>query len=222
MVSVIWEHLVLSQSAEKSYICNMAHLNDFMTRIDFSVLNDYVAAKGKSILYARGERLVQQGNLCRYVGIVKSGYFKYVALNSKGDEAVTGFSFEGEVVTDYVQGFLYNRPSLTSIVAGSDAEVQRVLIEEARRFIVERTAGFVAEVSSNLLEEAYSRYLNMLVKTPTERFRELVSRYPGVIHSLPIHEIASYLGISRRQLHRIRGAENAAATSAERLGEVPF
>lgn len=117
----------------------MAHLNDFMTRIDFSVLNDYVAAKGKSILYARGERLVQQGNLCRYVGIVKSGYFKYVALNSKGDEVVTGFSFEGEVVTDYVQGFLYNRPSLTSIVAGSDAEVQRVLIEEARRFIVERT-----------------------------------------------------------------------------------
>lgn len=71
-----------------------------------------------------------------------------------------------------------------------------MLIEEARRFIVERTAGFVAEVSSNLLEEAYSRYLNMLVKTPTERFRELVSRYPGVIHSLPIHEIASYLGIS--------------------------
>lgn len=128
----------------------MAHLNDFMTRIDFSVLNDYVAAKGKSILYARGERLVQQGNLCRYVGIVKSGYFKYVALNSKGDEAVTGFSFEGEVVTDYVQGFLYNRPSLTSIVAGSDAEVQRVLIEEARRFIVERTPGFVAEVSFNL------------------------------------------------------------------------
>lgn len=62
----------------------------------------------------------------------------------------------------------------------------------------------------------------MLVKTPTERFRELVSRYPGVIHNLPIHEIASYLGISRRQLHRIRGAENAAATSAERLGEVPF
>lgn len=101
----------------------MAHLNDFMTRIDFSVLNDYVAAKGKSILYARGERLVQQGNLCRYVGIVKSGYFKYVALNSKGDEVVTGLSFEGEVVTDYVQGFLYDQPSLTSIVAGCDAEV---------------------------------------------------------------------------------------------------
>ena len=170
----------------------MAQLNDFMTRIDLSVLNDYVAANGKSVVYSKGVRIVQQGRLCRYVGVVKSGYFKYVALNSKGQEVVTGFSFEGEVVTDYVQGFLYDQPSLTSIVAGCDAEVQRVSVEDARRFIIERNPGFVAEVSSNLLQEAYCRYLNMLVKTPAERFHELVSRYPGVIHNLPIQEIASY------------------------------
>lgn len=191
----------------------MAELNDFMTRIDLSVLNDYVAANGKDVVYAKGERIVQQECLCRYVGVVQSGYFKYMALNSKGQEVVTGFSFEGEVVTDYVQGFLYDQPSLTSIVAGCDAEVRRLSVVDARRFIIERNPGFVAEVSSNLLREAYCRYLNMLVKTPTERFQELVSRYPGVIHNLPIQEIASYLGISRRQLHRIREAESAADVS---------
>lgn len=190
----------------------MAELNDFMTRIDLSVLNDYVAANGKSVVYAKGERIVQQGRLCRYVGVVQSGYFKYVALNSKGHEVVTGFSFEGEVVTDYVQGFLFDQPSLTSIVAGCDAEIQQVAVKDARRFIIEHNPGFVAEVSSNLLQEAYCRYLNMLVKTPAERFHELVSRYPGVIHNLPIQEIASYLGISRRQLHRIREAESASDT----------
>ena len=191
----------------------MVQLNEFMTRTDLSVLNDYVAANGKSVVYSKGERIVQQGRLCRYVGVVKSGYFKYMALNSKGQEVVTGFSFEGEVVTDYVQGFLYDQPSLTSIVAGCDAEVRRVSVEDARRFIIERNSGFVAEVSSNLLQEAYCRYLNMLVKTPAERFHELVTRYPGVIHNLPIQEIASYLGISRRQLHRIREAESAAGAS---------
>ena len=41
----------------------MAELNEFMTRIDLSVLNDYVAANGKSVVYARGERIVQQGQL---------------------------------------------------------------------------------------------------------------------------------------------------------------
>ena len=191
----------------------MAQLNEFMTRIDLSVLNDYVVANGKSVVYAKGDSIVQQGQLCRYVGVVQSGYFKYMALNSKGQEVVTGFSFEGEVVTDYVQGFLYDQPSLTSIVAGCDAEVRRVSVEDARRFIIERNSGFVAEVSSNLLQEAYCRYLNMLVKTPTERFHELVFRYPGVMHNLPIQEIASYLGISRRQLHRIREAESATDAS---------
>lgn len=191
----------------------MAQLNEFMTKIDLSVLNDYVAANGKDVVYAKGERIVQQECLCRYVGVVQSGYFKYMALNSKGQEVVTGFSFEGEVVTDYVQGFLYDQPSLTSIVAGCDAEVRRLSVVDARRFIIERNPGFVAEVSSNLLREAYCRYLNMLVKTPAERFHELVTRYPGVTHNLPIQEIASYLGISRRQLHRIREAESAADAS---------
>lgn len=112
-----------------------------------------------------------------------------------------------------MRGFLFDQPSLTSIVARCDAEIQKVSVEEVRRVIVVHHPGFVAEVSSNLLQEAYCRYLNMLVKTPTERFHELVSRYPGVIHNLPIQEIASYLGISRRQLHRIREAESAADTS---------
>ena len=49
----------------------MAQLNDFMTRIDLSVLNDYVADNGKSVVYAKGERIVQQGSLCRYVGVVQ-------------------------------------------------------------------------------------------------------------------------------------------------------
>lgn len=66
----------------------MARHNDFMTRIDLLVLNDYVAANGNSVVCAKGERIVQQGRLCRYVGVVKSGYFKYMALNLKGHEIV--------------------------------------------------------------------------------------------------------------------------------------
>lgn len=191
----------------------MARLNDFMTRIDLSVLNDYIAAYGKSFIYAKGEGIVQQGCLCRYLDIVKSGYFKYVALNSKGEEVVTGFSFEGEIVTDYVQGFLFDQTSLTSIVVGCDSEIMRVSIENVRQHLKERNPGFVADVSSNLLREAYCRYLDTLVKTPTERYLELVTRYPRDIHNLPIQEIASYLGISRRQFHRIREVESATDSS---------
>lgn len=33
------------------------------------------------VVYAKGESIVQQGCLCRYMGIVKSGDFKYVVLS---------------------------------------------------------------------------------------------------------------------------------------------
>lgn len=194
----------------------MARLNNFITRIDLSELNDYVANNGKDVVYAKGERIVQQGCLCRYVGIVKSGYFKYVALNSKGQEIVTGFSFVGEVVTDYVRGLLFDETSLTSIVAGCDAEIQRVSVKDIRRHLKECNPSFFADASSNLLQEAYCRYLDTLIKTPSERFHELVIRNPREIHNLPIQEIASYLGISRRQLHRIREAKSAAETSGSK------
>lgn len=55
--------------------------------------------------------------------------------------------------------------------------------------------------------------IRRLIKTSTEQFHELVSRYPGVTHNLPIQEITSYLGIFRRQLHRIREAESAVDAS---------
>lgn len=73
----------------------MARLNDFMTRIDLSALSKYVEAHGKIYVYAKGDMLARQGHVCRHIGIVKSGYFKYVTLNSKGQEVATGFSFEG-------------------------------------------------------------------------------------------------------------------------------
>lgn len=184
----------------------MTQFNDFMTQLDLSALNEYIAAHGKTVFYPKGDEIVQRGCLCRHMGIVKSGYFKYVALNSKGDDVVTGFSFTGEVVTDYVRAFLYDKASITAIVAGCDAEVCMVSIAGARRYIRGRHPAFVADTSSGLLQEAYHRYLDCLVKTPAERYHILATRYPDIIQNIPVQEIASYLGISRRHLQRIRMA----------------
>ena len=142
---------------------------------------------------------------------IKSGYFKFVAYNSKGQEIVTGFSFVGEVVSDFVRGFLFGQTCLTTIVAGCDAEILLVTIDELRSYLQERNPGFIAHSSSILLQEAYQRYLDVLVKSPAERYRELVSRYPNLIGLLSVQEMASFLGVSRRQFHRIRETETEKA-----------
>lgn len=183
----------------------MARLNDFFTRIDLSILTDYAVKNGRIVKYSRGEVLCRESEICRYIGIVRSGYFKFVSLGSKGEECVTGFSFEDEAVFDYVQSFLQNSPSLTSIVAGSDAEIVQVPLADLRNYLLEDEPDFIVKTSAVLLQEAYRRYIDLYVKTPSQRYAELCQRCHESVSIIPLQEIASYLTISRRQLHRIRG-----------------
>lgn len=74
----------------------MARINDFLSHIDLEVMREYCMANGKTVRYAKGDCFAEAGRVGRYVGFVKSGYFKYCVLTSKGDYAVTGFSFEDE------------------------------------------------------------------------------------------------------------------------------
>lgn len=183
----------------------MARLNDFFTRIDLSILTDYAVKNGRIVKYSRGDMLCREGEICRYMGIVRSGYFKFVSFGSKGEECVTGFSFEGEAVLDYVRSFLKNSPSFTSIVAGSDAEIVQVSLAEMRNYLLENEPDFIDNASAVLLQEAYRRYIDLYVKTPSQRYAELCERCHENVCIIPLQEIASYLTISRRQLHRIRG-----------------
>ncbi len=183
---------------------NMAKFNDFMTRLNLDALRDYCALHGNVVRYAKGESLVREGELCRNVGFVKSGYFKYTAISTDGDECVVGFSFAGEPVMDYVRSFLHGKSSLISIIAGCDAEMIQVPLAIARPLMIKANPGFIAETSSVLLLEAYMRYLTMHTMTPLERYKELLPRLRDVIDLVPYRELASFLAVSRRQFQRIR------------------
>lgn len=184
----------------------MARINEFMAQLDLQPLYDLCQNQGEIVNYRKGDCLVEEGSVCRYIGMVQSGYFKYTVVRSDGEVCVTGFSFAHELVTDYVRSFLYNKPAMVSIVAGCDATVLQVPIAHARPYMVEHNPAIIANVSSLLLQEAYSRYLSIHTLTPLERYRELLPRFHDVIDQIPYCEIASYLSVSRRQFQRIRAA----------------
>lgn len=182
----------------------MAKLNEFMRFFEDSIFERICLAQGEPARYARGERFVQEGQICRYVGIVQEGYFKFCSLSTAGDECVTGFSFAGEIVTDYVRSFANLRPSFCSIIAGCDCMVVRVPLKELRQQVLDTNPDILLDASTVLLEEAYRRYIDMHIMSPSERYAALLERFPAMASELPVSEVASYLGISRRHLHRIR------------------
>ena len=184
----------------------MRNFNDFLARIDISAIFDYLARDGRMVRYAKGDSLVQQGSRCRHIGVVQSGYFKFAVTNSKGQEIITAFSCPGNLITDYVHSFMCDTPSPTSIIAGSDAVVLQGPIQDVRRFLGEHDPAFENNAMTHLLTEAYARYLDVHVLSPAERYQKLREQYPAFVETLPVQEVASYLGVSRRQLHRIRVA----------------
>jgi len=182
----------------------MGRLNSFLTKIDLNELHKFILENGNPKSYRRGEIVCEEGARCPVIAMVRSGYFQFSVINSKGEKCITGFSFEGEVLTDYVCSFLFNMPSFTSISAGCNATVIQVDINEAKQFIDQKRLDLNSEVSSVLLLEVYRRYLDLHTKTPKERYMELFSRCHGNLSLIPLQEMASYLSISRRQLQRIR------------------
>lgn len=182
----------------------MAQINKFLSYIDLEAMREYCMANGKTVHYAKGDYFLEEGQIGRYVGFVTSGYFKYCILTTKGDYAVTGFTFENECVMDVTRSFLLDRPSKISVMAGCDAEVLQVPLKPLRDYLIKTQPDLIQHIASICLEEAYTRYLRFCQKSPKERYIELVEKYPEFIDQVTLREIASYLLITPIHLSRIR------------------
>ena len=182
----------------------MAQINDFLSHIDFDAMREYCMANGNTVHYARGDCFADAGRVGKYVGFVKSGYFKYCVITSKGDYAVTGFSFEDECIVDFTQSFLFGKPSKISIVAGCDSVVLQVPLNSIREYLIQHKPELISKISAVVLEEAYSRYLDLHKRTPAERYLEISNKYPDLLDKVPLRDIASYLLVTPVHLSRIR------------------
>ena len=186
--------------------------NIYDQKIDFSSIKKFCKENGRSAHYSKNDVFVQQGCVGKYLGVVESGYFKYVTITSSGTEAVVGFAFEGEIVADYYNSF-NGIPSEVSIIAGTDTTVSQIRTTEARNIFNESFEGNLSTLNGTLFSEIYSRYLELYRKEPTERYIDLITLYPQILDVVSLRDIASYLLITSVYLSRIR--KNLAKKSDE-------
>lgn len=186
--------------------------NIYDQKIDFSSIKKFCKENGRTAHYSKDDVFVQQGCVGKYLGVVESGYFKYVTITSSGTEAVVGFAFEGEIVADYYNSF-NGIPSEVSIIAGTDTTVSQIRTTEARNIFNESFEGNLSTLNGTLFSEIYSRYLELYRKEPTERYIDLITLYPQILDVVSLRDIASYLLVTPVYLSRIR--KNIAKKSGE-------
>ncbi len=153
---------------------------------------------------AKGERILQAGQVCRYLSFVNRGLFRAYLLKD-GKEHVRQFLFEDGFAVD-IGSFLTQTPSPFFIEALEDSLLLQITQPDMDE-LCENSFAFMKlarKLSDQSAINLIRRSVSLLVDEATQRYEDLVRERPQVIQRVPQYLIASYLGITPEALSRIR------------------
>lgn len=153
----------------------------------------------------RGEKLLDVGEVCDYVGLLEQGSMRMFYINEQGQDISFSFYLAGDVFTNY-EGVVNGSPSNMIIECLSACKVK--LIHRAHLFALYNSSIYWQEVGRHMADaifvEAKRRIDFLLFHTPEKRYVELIAHQPNVLKSIPQKYIASYIGVKPQSLSRIR------------------
>jgi CRP-like cAMP-binding protein len=154
--------------------------------------------------YNKGEVVLQEGKVCRHFWFIAKGCFRVFALEHGVDVNVR-FFFEQSIASDFIS-LRHEIPSNFFIVALEETEVLYSYKPHYRpvlsfsKSLMSLTAEFFAHNLYDEIEHGNSFKL----MSPEERYKSLLATRPKYFQRIPLTYLASYLGMSRKTLSRIR------------------
>lgn len=149
--------------------------------------------------------MLQEGDVSKYQIFVNKGLLRSYTIDEKGAEHILQFALEGWWTAD-LYSFFTEEPSLFNIEALEDSEVLLInrpsweaLLEKLP--VLERYFRILIQ---NSLIATQRRLMESLSETAEKKYLKFMKMYPESIQRVPQHMIASYLGITRETLSRLR------------------
>jgi CRP-like cAMP-binding protein len=158
----------------------------------------------KSVVLKKNEYLVQENQVCTQFCFLESGILQH-AISVAGEEKTTYLALRNSV-TSSLSSFLNQTPSRKSIKALADTNLWIVNLETFKDLITRNEA--FSQFYHNLIEKQICLIddyrIDLLTLTPEERYNKLLLTEPKLLQEVPLHYLASFLGISTRHMSRIR------------------
>jgi len=154
--------------------------------------------------FRKKEYLSRQGEVCDRLFYVESGYCRSCVV-MEGLERNTGFFFENAIVTD-LDSFGKEKPSGVEIIACDPMET--VVFNKQKLFVAAQASPEIEALGRNCIrefasrQEEFSRLLRLY--SPEDRVSYLEQYHPYMLQRIPLTQLASFLGITRESLSRIR------------------
>ncbi len=152
----------------------------------------------------KNEFLVREGEVCPYFCYVESGILQHEVLIN--DEEITTYLALRDTFTASLNSFLFQKPSRKSIKAIFDCKLWVLDLDAFQKLL--KTNEAFHQFYYNLIEKQICLIddyrIDLLTLTPEERYKKLLTTEPQLMQQVPLHYLASFLGISSRHMSRIR------------------
>jgi CRP-like cAMP-binding protein len=154
--------------------------------------------------FKKRQFLLEAGEVCKLSAFILRGAMRQYSVDEKGIEHIVRLSIENWWAADR-ESFIKETPSIYFIDAWEDTET---LVTSKSDLDKLNNIPALGEMVRKLDENqafAYQKRLNAAISLSAEqRYEDLAKTYPEFLQRFPQHIIASYLGITKETLSRIR------------------
>ena len=172
-----------------------------LTDLDYELIESLSSFKK----LRKRQYLLQAGDVCRFNAFVCKGFLRNYYVDDKGQEHIMQFAPEHHWIGDR-DSMDSGLPSKYNVDALEDCEILLLTKEdfEMIRKTVPAFNDFVNETLKKNVVVLQERIRASITLSAEEKYSNFISKYPSISNRVPLHMIASYLGISAETLSRVR------------------
>jgi CRP-like cAMP-binding protein len=149
--------------------------------------------------------LLQEGDVCHHNCFVAKGCLRNYRVGEDGVEHILRFAIENWWASDS-ESYHNGTPSKNNIDALEDSELLLIEKEEFNNLVnnIPNFRDFRDRLKTRSIDANQNRIMSNISDTTEEKYSNFIKSYPDIFNRVPLHMIASYLGVSRETLSRIR------------------
>jgi CRP-like cAMP-binding protein len=149
--------------------------------------------------------LLQEGDVSRYNAFVVKGCLRLYQVGKDGTEHIMRFAIEDWWISDY-ESYNSGLPSRFNIDALEDSELLIIEKNKLNDLLesIPKLKHLIQRLDAKNFEVTQTRILSNISQTAEEKYESFVSACPKIYNRVPLHMIASFLGLSRETLSRVR------------------
>jgi CRP-like cAMP-binding protein len=151
--------------------------------------------------------LLAEGKKSQHYIFVEKGCIR-AFFDRNGDDKTVQFFFENEGLTSF-DSFVNNVPSLLTIETIEPSVIYLLPKKYVLQLLNELSnepdfAPMILQLSARRQLHYMNEFVSFIRDTPEQRYLNLLQQRPHIVKRVPQHYIASYLGVSKVHLSRIK------------------